>query len=268
MNEEIKMKKEIKILSRKLIWTIAGLTLIINIIAGICNYIFVTRHQAELDKKQIEKIEKELNSLPKKDKLQIKYFEKSIERIEKDIAKIDSRSEKILERLSIDEKKKRISVMDRETIRDIQPALYRIVNMNYISPSEIKFTYEIKNIGKYPVNIIRRLYLATTEIISPDKINRKLIRGKDYQLSPHRDLSKDKFGINHLTPGEDINGTIIIKLLKPNIIPNTIFYYIVIDAETDDNIIKSLNKYNLTKTEINKIKSKYYTSQGSIVKIK
>ena len=63
---------------RNLVWIIGLLTLGINIAAGICNYYLVTRHQAELNRKQIDKIEKELINLPKKDELQIKYLENSI----------------------------------------------------------------------------------------------------------------------------------------------------------------------------------------------
>jgi hypothetical protein len=81
---------------RNPVWIIV-LTLFINIAGWFGTYYFVTRHQAELDKKQIEKIEK-------------------------DTVRLDDKSDTILERLSIDEKKKVINVLDRETIKNIQPA--------------------------------------------------------------------------------------------------------------------------------------------------
>ncbi|MGA8572385.1 MAG: hypothetical protein ACLP7A_04270 [Desulfobaccales bacterium] len=56
---------------RNLVWIIGLLTVAINIVAGICNYYLVTKYQADLDKKSIEKIDNELKNLPKKGELQI-----------------------------------------------------------------------------------------------------------------------------------------------------------------------------------------------------
>ncbi|MGO9393810.1 MAG: hypothetical protein ACLP7A_04275, partial [Desulfobaccales bacterium] len=74
------------------------------------------------------------------------------------MAKLDDKTDKILERLSIEEKKKVINVMNMEIIKDMRPAVDDKIDMHYITSNRIILTIDIKNIGKYPITIKHKGY--------------------------------------------------------------------------------------------------------------
>ena len=53
------------------------------------------------------------------------------------MAKLDDKTDKILERLSIEEKKKVINVMNMEIIKDMRPAVDDKIDMHYITSNRI-----------------------------------------------------------------------------------------------------------------------------------
>ncbi len=251
---------------RTLVWLIGLLAVVTNIAIGLCSYYYVTRHQAELDRKSIEKIDIELKNLPKKDELQINYLEKSIELIQRNMIKLDDKTDRILETLSIEEKKNVINVIDRENIKDIHPAIDRKVDMNYIADNKILYKIDIKNVGKYPIIIKdnRKAILSTSKIISLNKNTNQLLVNKDYKL----ENMGFPIGNINITQGEEISQKNIIELITPEKIPDIIYYYISFEVETDPIIINSLNRLKLNKDEIDKITHKTYITSGTINKIK
>ncbi len=261
------MKAQIKSLFWKLVCTIGGLTLLLTIIQGICNYFFVTQYaankdiiQADLIKKQTEKLITEMKNSPKIDELQLKLLERSIDKLEKEIIKLDSRSEEILKKITIKEKGGIIEKTQLDTMKNLTPSLEISSEPPvYADSKQISFSYSFKNIGQYSTSVeIPRLYLATTNMKQGknDKIINPLIINKDYIL-------EDDLTTCNLSPGEVENQHFKIKLVDPQKIPNKIYFKIVFFAETDDKLIKSLK--NIKKEEI--IYKKVYSVSGSIVKL-
>ena len=267
------MKAQMKSLFWRLVFTIGGLTLLLTIIQGICNFVFVTRYaankdivQSDLIKKQIEKLTLEIKNFPKIDELQLKLLEKSVDKLEREIIKLNSKSDEILKRLSITEKGNIIQGMQRDTIKDLVPAL-KITQgtAHYNDLNHIIYNYSIENIGKYSVKVGTPIFVLATSMMKIDlsidilkqlnKISNKLIIYKDYRLDT--DIE-----IGDISAGEILSYKIPIYLLNPQLIPNEIFYSIIFIVKTDPIIVESVK--NIKKGEIRDQKT--YVFWGSIIK--
>lgn len=260
------MKAQIKSLFWKLVCTIGGWALLLTLLQGVCNYVFVTRYavnkdivQADLFRKQTDRLIAEMKNFPKFDELQLKLLEKSIDKLEREIIKLDSKSDDILKRITIAEKGKIIETIQRDIIKDIIPAIKISQESPYfIDASHIQYNYSLENKGKYSVKIEpTKLYLSTTnmKLDSSDKIANQLLINNDYILTT--DLA-----IGDIAPGEIISHNLCIKLLNPKNIPNRIYYKVVFNAETEPTIIESIK--NIKRNEI--YYKKYYVYGGEINK--
>ena len=269
------MKAKIKSLFWKLVGTIGAWALFLSIIQGICNYYFVTIYTKSKDIAQINLIEQqtakliaEMKNFPRMDELQLKLLERNLDKIEREIIRLDSKSDEILKKMTITEKGKIIETMQRDTLKDLTPALkIKSSNPQYINSYQIKYSYSLENKGKYSVNVYNaKLYLSTTKIVLADNIREsevdkniyirnQLLLNKDYYLRPSPIMT-----VGYIAPGEEVTHDLMIEFTNPKRIPSTIYYCVTFDAQTDPNIINSVK--NVSRDRI--YNKKFYNFSGEI----
>ena len=226
----------------KLFLALAFWTLVLSAVQGLGLYYFLTRSTAVKLKVQTEAINKqtdtliaEMKSLPSLE--EVKVLKDNIDKIEKDMGT-------------------KIEAMERDIIKDLSPAL-RIKSHKpyYVSGNQVKYIYSIENKGKYTASITNvKLHLSTTKIESPNNIKNPLILNKDYVL-------KSTSNVEDISPGEEIKHDHTIEFLNSRKVPETIYYCVTFDAQTDPNIVKSVK--NIDKEKI--INKKPYFILGDII---
>jgi len=228
------MKSKIKSILWKLICILGAWTLVLIVLQGICIYYFVTRYianktitQTDLINKQTDKLVEEMQNLPNVDEL--KALRDNVEKIEKDMGS-------------------RVEAMERDIVKDLTPIL-RITSQRpyYTSRNQVKFTYSIENKGKYPVNINNvKFHLSPTKIESPEKIMNQLVLNKDFYV-------KSNMNVGDIAPGGEIKHDLTIEFTDPQKIPETIYYCVTFDAQTDPNVVKSVKNIDSDKIKTKKL---------------
>jgi|UniRef100_A0A7V6A4A2 hypothetical protein len=225
-----------------IVLTLAFWMLILTAVQGLGVYYLVTRYigtkisiQTNTINRQTEQLLAEMKNFPSLE--EIKNIKDNIDKIDKELgAKMES--------------------MERDILKDVTPTL-RITSTKpvFVSANQVKYAYAIQNKGKYSVNINNvKLFLATTKITSPDKINEKLEINKDYYVkSPTQN--------EDIAPGWEIYQNFTIEFPDPQKVPGVIYFCVSFEAQTDPNIIKSIKTVDPDKI----ISKKPYYITGDIV---
>lgn len=259
------MKGETKLFWKLLVsfclWT---LILVVAQGIGICYFLtryYTTKHiiQTGVVNKQTDTLMEEMKNLASIEDLKI--IEGNIEKLEKEIAKIDSKYEESLKKANAAEAKK------TDILKELTPALnIKAKKPYYVNGYQIKYNYSIENKGKFAAKInSAKLYLSTTKMDSSGKmgdsdadiagkIKNQLILNKDYYLRSSKN-------IRDIAPGELIKNDMTIELINPHKIPDAIYYCVTFDAQTDPNVVNSLE--NADKDKINN--KKFYYIVGDII---
>ena len=194
---------------------------------------FVT--QTDFINQQTEKVIGEMQDLPGLEGL--KALQTNIDKIEKEMGS-------------------RIEGIERDALKDLTPTL-RLTSQKpyYTSPNQVSYTYAIENKGKYPVNISNmKLYLSGTKITSPENIANPFVLNKDYSLK-----STTKTG--DIAPGGESKNEVTIEFANPKKIPDVIYTCVTFDAQTDQNIVKSMKNIDSDKIKT----KKFYYILGDII---
>jgi hypothetical protein len=225
----------------KLFCALAFWTLVLSVVQSFGLYYLITRFtaiklniQADTIDKQTDKLVAEMKNFPSLE--EVKVLGDNIDKVEREMGG-------------------KIEAMERDILKDLSPTL-RIKSQKpyFVSGNQIKYLYSIENKGKYGANINNvKLQLSTTKIESPNNIKNTLILNKDYAL-------KSTSNIEDISPGEEIKHDFTIDFLNSRKVPETIYYCVTFDAQTDPNIIKSVK--NIDKEKI--INKKPYYILGDI----
>jgi hypothetical protein len=254
----------------KLIVIFCVWTLVLVVAQGIGICYFLTRYAANkhiaqtgVVNQQTGKLLEEMKNLANVDDL--KNLESNIEKIEKEIAKLDDKYEEVLKKSATAEAGKAEAAKD--ALKALTPALnIKSKKPYYVNGYQIKYTYSLENKGKYAAKINNaRLYLSTTRMDSSGKmgdtdadvaakIKNQLILNKDYYLRTSKNI-KD------IAPGELIKNDMIIEFINPHKIPDAIYYCVTFDAQTDPNVINTLEGVDKDKI----VDKKFYYIVGDII---
>jgi hypothetical protein len=226
----------------KLFLALAFWTLILSFVQGLGLYFFLTRStaiklnmQADAISKQTDTLIAEMKNFPSPE--EVKVLRENVDKIEKDMGS-------------------KIEDMERDILKDLSPTL-RIKSQKpyYVTGNVVKYIYAIENKGRYAANINNvKLHLSTTKIESPNNIKNPLTLNKDYSL-------KSTSNVEDISPGEEIKHDYTIEFLNARKVPETIYYCVTFDAQTDPNIVKSVK--NIDKEKI--INKKPYYILGDII---
>ncbi len=236
------MNREIKSFIWKITCLLGAWTLILTVMQGTCIYYFVTKFmankiiaQTNTINEQTDKLIAEMKNLPSLDEL--KTLQNNVDKLEKEMGS-------------------RIEVMERDIVKDLTPII-RINSQKpyYTSRNQVRYSYSIENKGKYPVSINNvKLHLSSAKIESPEKITNQLVLNKDFYV-------RGNMNIGDIAPGGEFKHDLTIELTDPQKIPETLYYCVTFDAQTDPNIIKSIKNI-----DSDKIKSKkFYYTVGDII---
>ena len=236
------MENQINSLFRKLIRRLSAWMLVLSIIQGICIYYFVTRYtahkiaaQTDVINKQTDTLIAEMKNFPSVDEVNV--LEKNIDKIEKEMGT-------------------KIEAMERDILKELSPTL-KIISQKpfYVNRQQVKFIYSIENKGRYSVNINNmKLYLSNTKIESANNIKNQLILNKEFYL-------RTNMIIGDIAPGQDMKNDLTIEFGNSQKIPETVYYCVTFDAQTDPNIIKAIKTIDKEKID----NKKFYYILGDII---
>jgi len=163
--------------------------------------------------------------------------------IERKLGELDLEVKAVKEALDIASKKVQISEGIAQVITDLQPKLDVELNPNVsYHDGKIRLTFDITNLSKHLISVGEPEIILSTEFIW----------GKDAtagKLSPHVDYSLAiGSGGFYAAPGQTVGRIVEIKFLKapfeellPMQMPNPIYFYGSIDAETDPKIVEAFS---------------------------
>jgi hypothetical protein len=225
-----------------IVLTLGFWMVILTVAQGLGLYYFITRFtaakisvQTNTIDRQTERLLAEMQNFPSLE--EVKNIKENLDKLEKELgAKMES--------------------MERDILKDVTPNL-RITSQKpyFVSGNQVKYTYTIQNKGRYAANINNvKLYLATAKITSPNKIEDKLIVNKDYYIRTNTKTED-------IAPGETITHDFTIEFTNTHKVPETIYYCVAFDAQTDPNIIKSIKTIDQEKI----VNKKPYYITGDIV---
>ncbi len=191
--------------------------------------------QTNVINRQTDRLLEEMKNFPSLE--EVKNIKENIDKIDKEMGtKIES--------------------MERDILKDLSPNL-KITSQKpyFVSVNQVKFTYAVQNKGRYAANINDvKLFLATAKITSPEKIKDQLTVNKDYSV---RSNTKTE----DIAPGEQITHDFTIEFTDTKKVPETIYYCVTFEAQTDPNIIKSVKTIDQDKI----VNKKPYYIVGDIV---
>jgi hypothetical protein len=150
----------------------------------------------------------------------------------------------------------KLETIELDILKDLSPNL-KITSQKpyFIRVNQVKFFYAIQNKGRYSANISNvNLFLATSKITSPDKIKDQLTVNKDYFVRTYTNAED-------IAPGWEIKHDFTIEFPDPRKVPETLYYCITFEAQTDPNIIKSVKSIEQDKI----INKKPYYILGDII---
>ena len=215
---------------------------ILTVAQGLGLYFLLTRYigtkismQTNIIDRQTDRVIAEMKNFPSLE--EVKNIKDNIDKIDKELgAKMES--------------------MERDILKDLSPNLKITAQKPYfVSGNQVKYTYAVQNKGRYAANINNvKLILAAAKMSSPDKIKDQLTVNKDYHV---RSNTKTE----DIAPGEEIHHEFTIEFSDTKKVPETLYYCVTFEAQTDPNIIKSTKTIDQEKI----VNKKPYYICGDIV---
>jgi hypothetical protein len=195
--------------------------LILTAAQGLGLYYLVSRYTAEkisvqtnVINRQTDRLIEEMKNFPSLE--EVKNIKDNLDKIDKQMgAKLED--------------------MERDILKDLSPNLKITSQKPYFAAAnQAQFIYAIQNKGRYAANIHNvKLLLATSKIDSPDSIKNQLSANKDFSVKLNTN-SED------IAPGEEIKRDVTIEFPDSRKVPETLYYCVTFEAQTDPNIIKSV----------------------------
>jgi hypothetical protein len=225
-----------------IVLTLGFWMVILTVAQGLGLYYMVTRYittrisvQTNVIDRQTDKLLTEMKNFPSLE--EVKNIKDNIDKIDKEFGtKMES--------------------MERDILKDLTPDLkIKSLKPYFLSANQVKYTYTVQNKGRYPVNINNvKLLLAAAKIESPDNIKDKLTVNKDYYVHSNSNTED-------IAPGAEIAHDFTIDFTDTRKVPETVYYCVTFEAQTDPNIIKSVKTIDQDKI----INKKPYYIVGDIV---
>jgi hypothetical protein len=195
--------------------------LILTAAQGLGLYYLLTRYTADrmhvqtnIINRQTDRLIEEMKNVPRLE--EVKNIKENIEKLDKEVgAKLED--------------------MERDILKGLSPNLKVTSQKPYFTAAnQVKFIYAIQNKGRFAANISNvKLLLAASKIASPDSIKNQLEANKDFSVK----LSTNS---EDIAPGEEIKRDVTIEFPDPHKVPETLYYCVTFEAQTDPNIIKSV----------------------------
>jgi neutral trehalase len=226
----------------KIVCTLGAWMLVLTVIQGLGLYYFVTRYtatkisvQTNTINRQTDRLIAEMKNFPSLE--EVKNIRDNIDKIDKEMGT-------------------KIETMERDILKDLSPNL-KITSQKpyFMTANQVKYIYAIQNKGRYAAIINNvKLFLSTTKIESPDRIKNQLTVNKDFYVITNNN-------IEDIAPGEEIKHDFTIEFPDSRKVPETIYYCVTLNAQTDPNIIKSVKTLDQDKI----INKKPYYILGDII---